>query len=114
MTPKLLIEDISDYCDLPEGLDRIECVYIFDDDIRVNCCSLTPSLECEHLYNVLHFADDVGDATREVWYEEFDQIDNDVSYFSTGWSGIIDLEDDGSGYDDWEDVVEYYNCNHAY
>ena len=114
MRLKLIIEDISDYCDLPKGLDRIECVYIFDDDIRVHCCSLTPSFECWHLYNVLHCADDVDDVTREGWYQDFGQIDELVSYFSTDWSPIIDLEDDGEGYDDWDEIVESYNCNHAY
>lgn len=114
MTPKLLIQDISEHCKLPKGLERIECVYIFDADIVVHCCSLTGSLECWHLYIVLHCADDVDDETREGWYEEFYLVDCDVSYFPLGWKGIVDLEDDGIGYDDWDDVMEYYNCNHAY
>lgn len=114
MTPKLLIQDVSEYCDLPEGLDCIETIYIFDADVVVHCCSLVGSLECDPLYNVLHFTNDVDDATREDLYEEFGPADNDVAYFPLDWPDIIDLEDDGSGYDDWDDVVEYYNCNRAY
>ena len=114
MTPKLLIQDVSEYTDLPESLERIEDVYIFDDNIRVHCASLSASLECEYLYTVLHFADDTDDDVREEIYEEHSYPDNDaIAYFDTDWSHTIDLDED-QGDDTWEEIVEYYQCNHAY
>ncbi len=114
MTPKLLVRDVSEYADLPDGLDRIEDVYIFDDDVRVHIASFLPSIECEHIYTVLHFADDLDDATREEYNDKYGHPDLQVDYFSPDHSGIVDLKDSGLGYDDWEEIIEYYRCNHSY
>lgn len=114
MTPKLLVRDVSEFCDLPDGLEKIEYVYIFDDSVRVHLCSLASYIGCEYIYTVLHFADDLDDETREQFYEDYDYSACEYEYFSPDHSGIIDLKDDGEGYDDWEDVVECYTCNHAY
>lgn len=116
MTPKLLVRDVSEYTDLPDGLDRIEDVYIFNDDVRVHCASLTASIECTYLYTVLHCGDDVDDETCERFYEDYGYNDQDVDYFSPGDSRIVDLKDDGDddGDDEWVDIVDDYRCNHAY
>lgn len=116
MTPKLLVRDVSEYADLPDGLEKIEDVYIFDDDKRVHCASLTSSIKCEHLYVVLHFTDYVDDAAREEFYEQYSYVDQDIIYCSPGDSGIVDLDDkyDDDDEEPWEDVVDYYRCNHAY
>lgn len=113
MTPKLLIRDVSEFSDLPDGLEKIEDVFIFDDSVRVHLCSLAGYLECFYLYSVLHCADDVDDEAREEFYEQYSYADQDVEYFSPGDPRIVDLNDEGDE-ETWEEIVEYYNCNHAY
>ena len=117
MTPKLLVRDVSEYTDLPDGLEKIEDVYIFDDDVRVHCASLTASIECSYLYTVLHFADTVDSDRCEEMYDEFGCNEHEaIEYFLPGSAGIVDLKDTSWDDDDdeWDDVVDYYNCNHAY
>ena len=73
MTPKLLIEDITDCAhpnDIRDGLVKMEHVYIFDDEVRVHCASLTASLECTFLYVAYEFRDDVSDRVREAICED--------------------------------------------
>lgn len=117
MKPKLLIEDVTEYAnpkDIEDGLVKLEHVHIFDDDIRVHCCSLTPSLECEFLYVAYEFKDDTSEDDRQRIYDDNDSyMGTDFGYFDTNWKHIIDL-DDQSDWEDWEECVEYYQCNCCY
>ena len=117
MKPKLLIDDVTEYAhlaDICDGLVKMEHVYIFDDDVRVHCASLSASLECEFLYVAYEFEDDVSEEDRQRIYDENDcYCEPEAAYFSPGWKNIIDL-DDQSDWGDWEECADYYRCNCFY
>ncbi len=120
LKPKLLIEDVTEFAAphyILTGLVKMEHVYIFDDDVRVHCASLTASLECEFLYVAYHFRDDVSDEDREKVYDFYEGCSEEsFAYFPTNWKHIIDLDDE-DGWPDpdgWEECIEYYRCNCAY
>ncbi len=117
MKPKLLIEDVTEYAnstDIQDGLVKMEHVFIFDDDVRVHCASLTASLECTFLYVAYHFRDDVSEEDRQRICDDNDCFSEaQHGYFPTNWEHIIDL-DDQCDWEDWEECVEYYQCNCAY
>ena len=107
--------DETHHWNIPEMKEtgKIYGVYLFDPEVSVRCCEITPSFECYKIESIL-----IDNAISE---DEYNMISNiilendyfeDVSYFHCSFVNSLELETvENDWFENIDDAIEYCKGN---
>lgn len=122
---RIYVVDETEYCSgIPEGVTKIEGVYLFNDAEGVHCCELTPSYYMRCVANLCWY--DYAKLTQEQ-LEEVEDYEAELHRYL--WESdfyihchnvdvekclIWDKDQDNPTEEDWDDIEEEYRANPLY